>query len=231
MYKGFIYLATSPKGKKYYGQTTSSLERRKKCHREDAFIRNLQGSFQRALRKYGFENFEWKIIEEYQLEEKIDLIKILNLRELFWIQKDKTYLPKFGYNMKIGPSCGFHNDECKEKIRNSLLGVKHTSERRKNQSLSHIGQIPWNKNKKCSQFAGSNNPSYKIIPIEDEEKILDLYSKGFGSRVIERELENKYSFIKILKFLRSKGVWHPHKFDRNVNKNKIIKEELTLKFN
>jgi len=33
MYNGIIYLATSPNGKKYYGQTTSSLERRKKCHR------------------------------------------------------------------------------------------------------------------------------------------------------------------------------------------------------
>ncbi len=229
MYKGFIYLATSPNGKKYYGQTTSSLERRKKCHREDAFIRNFQGSFQRALRKYGFENFQWKIIEEYLEEDKIELIKKLNSRELFWIQKDQTYLPEFGYNMKIGPSYGFHNDESKDKIRNSLLGIKHTEERRKNQSKSQLGK-PHAQNYGGPRF-GKDNPAYKEIHIEDQEKILDLYTQGFGSRVIERELQNKYSFFKILKFLREKGVWKVHKFDGNINKKKIAKESLDLKFN
>jgi group I intron endonuclease len=227
MYKGLIYRATGPNNKKYYGQTTSSLERRKKCHREDAFIRNLQGSFQRALRKYGFETFVWEIIEEFESEDKIDLIKILNSRELFWIQKDKTYIPEFGYNMKIGPSYGFHNDESKDKIRNSLLGVKHTEERRKNQSISQIGK-PHAQNFGPTRY-GKNNSAYKEISEEDKEKILNLYSQGFGSRVIERELQNKYSFVKILKFLREKKVWHPHKFDGN--KNKLVKESLILKFN
>jgi hypothetical protein len=227
MYKGLIYRSTGPNGKKYYGQTTSTLERRKKCHREDALIRNLQGSFQRALRKYGFENFKWEVIEEFDSEDKIELIKTLNSRELFWIRKDKTYIPEFGYNMKIGPSYGFHNDESKEKIKNSLLGIKHTEIRKKNQSICQLGK-PHAQNFGPPRY-GKDNFSYKEISEEDQEKILDLYSRGFGSRVIERELQNKYSFIKILKFLREKGIWHPHKFDGN--KNKLVKENLVLKFN
>jgi group I intron endonuclease len=221
MFIGVIYRVTSPSNKKYYGQTTSKFEARKKSHYKDAFIRQLQGSFQRSLRKYGWDNFKWDIIETYENDDKIELVKILNDRELFWIKKDLTYLPEFGYNMKIGPSYGFHNDECKDKIRQTLLGVEHTEERKHNQSLSQIG-LPHAQNFGPPRY-GKDNSSYKIVSKEDRDLILDLYNKGFGSRRIETALDNKYSFIKILKIIKAAGVYKPHKFDGNINRAKTVK--------
>ena len=59
----------------------------------------------------------------------------------------------------IGKKCA---TKTKDKIRKTLTGVKHTDERRKHISESHIGQIPWNKNKKCGCFSGENNGMYGI---------------------------------------------------------------------
>jgi group I intron endonuclease len=101
MIKGVIYCAISPSNKKYYGYTIN-LEQRKKWHYQDAFIKKSKKYFSIALRKYGLENFIWKIIEEYEKETKIELHGILCEREIYWILKDKTYLSEFGYNMTKG---------------------------------------------------------------------------------------------------------------------------------
>ena len=109
MLNGIIYCAISPSNKKYYGYTLN-LNERKRWHYRDAFKRNKSQYFCRALRKYGFENFIWNIIETYQQENKIELHDILCEREIFWIEKDKTYIPEYGYNMtKGGDGCSWCN--------------------------------------------------------------------------------------------------------------------------
>jgi len=148
MYKGVIYCVIAPNNKKYYGQTLQKLQNRKNRHIRDA----KNGSnwiFHQALRKHGYENFLWNIMETYNGDKK-EIINKLNERELFWIKKDKTYFREFGYNMTLGGDNYFHirnphSKESKEKIRQSLLGIKHNEERKKRESESHIGQIPWNK--------------------------------------------------------------------------------------
>ena len=230
MFIGIIYCATSPNGKKYYGQTVQGLEKRKQRHKRD-LLKGINWIFYQALKKYGWENFEWKIIEEYSFEDKEDLLLKLNEREKYWITEDKTYFREFGYNMTPGGDNYNHirgpqSEETIEKRRKSNLGKKRSEEAKHNMSLSQIG-LPHAQNYGPPRY-GKDNSAYKEIPLEDQEKILDLYSKGFGSRIIERELKNKYSFIKILKFLREKGVWKPHKMDGNLNKNKIVKESLNL---
>lgn len=155
MRKGIIYCALFPNNKKYYGKTVKSLKQRIIEHLrcED----DINVVFHKALKKYK-NNVIWNIIEEYEYENKKDLVVKLNEQEKYWIKKDKTYIKeygtKFGYNLTQGGDGGDtrsgtkQSEETKEKIRNSLLGVKHSEERKLNQSIAHKGQIAWNKGMK-----------------------------------------------------------------------------------
>jgi group I intron endonuclease len=88
-------------------------------------------------------------------------------------------------------------EKTKEKICNSLLGTRHTVERRKNISESL---------KKSNKVQGVNNPAYKKISIDIQNKIIDLHvNERWSSRKLEREFG--YSYSKILRFLRSEGIY------------------------
>lgn len=96
---GKIYLATSPSGKRYVGQTIKPLSRRKVEHRNAA--RNpkepgYRSPIARAIRKYGFENITWEI-----LERGITSHEALDARECYWIDKLQTHGPG-GYNRTDG---------------------------------------------------------------------------------------------------------------------------------
>jgi group I intron endonuclease len=117
--KGIIYCAISPSNKKYYGYSSLDLESRKYGHL-NRLNRGCKGRFFTALRKYGWENFKWKIIEEYSAENKKILHDILCNRECFWIEKDKTYLREYGYNMTHGGD-GRLGSEMSEKTKQNLI--------------------------------------------------------------------------------------------------------------
>ncbi|MDD5649223.1 MAG: GIY-YIG nuclease family protein [Candidatus Nanoarchaeia archaeon] len=221
--KGIIYCATSPNTKKYYGQTIQGLEKRKQRHKRD-LNKGINWVFYQALRKHEWENFKWEIIEEYSFDNKKELHSKLNEREIYWILNNKTYFREFGYNMTKGGDNYIHirkplSKESKDKIAKSNLGQKRSKEQRKNMSLSQLGK-PHAQNFGPPRY-GKDNSAYKIISPEEEIIILDLYlNKGYGSRKIEKYFNHKFSFIKILKFLREKKVWKPHKMDENINRNK-----------
>lgn len=86
---GVIYKITNNiDGKAYIGQTIN-LKERKRNHRnaKDDY------SIHKAIRKYGFENFSWEILEECPKER-------LNEREIYWIAYYNTY--NDGYNETKG---------------------------------------------------------------------------------------------------------------------------------
>lgn len=57
-----VYLATSPAGKRYIGATSTSLAERMAGHRRAALINEIDNKFYRAIRKYGFESFSWRVV-------------------------------------------------------------------------------------------------------------------------------------------------------------------------
>jgi len=93
-----IYKAISKNsGKSYIGQTSKSLEERKVSHKCDSNRKDKSKFyFHNAIRKYGFEDFEWEILEDGIQEDKK-----LNEREIYWIKKLGTF-GKNGYNMTGG---------------------------------------------------------------------------------------------------------------------------------
>ena len=88
---GYIYKYTSPNGKSYIGQTTTSLIKRS-GKRGKLYLGCRV--FYNAIKKYGFDNFEVSILEEC-------LIKELNEKEKHYIEELKTLVP-YGYNVKDG---------------------------------------------------------------------------------------------------------------------------------
>lgn len=93
MMYGIIYKATNLINKKVYiGQTTRTLEQRRKEHEKPSKHNYL---FQRAIRKYGKEAFSWQVID------KADDEVALNEKEVAWIAHYRSYKEN-GYNMTIG---------------------------------------------------------------------------------------------------------------------------------
>lgn len=170
-------------GKIYIGQTIKSLKHRKSCHKSEAFKKCENIYFHRAIRKHGFDNFEWTIIDTALNE------KELNEKEIYWIAEyRKTHVC---YNMSNGGdgntsvwvgrkhteetkkkmseaakghkrNSGVNNsrrgktlsEETKKKLSDAKMGIKLSDETRKKMSESHKGM------KNNCDFNGENNPFY-----------------------------------------------------------------------
>lgn len=170
---GLIYKATSPSGKVYVGQTTN-LHNRINCHKSSSFNLNCREynlAFHKAIRKYGFENIQWTILEDNIPEE------LLSIKECEWIQGLNSL--KKGYNETIGgeqsptknpevakkislkkKGIGFSKEALEKSIKtkkekglfasenNPMYGKKHKEDSKKQISNSLKGRVPWNKGKK-----------------------------------------------------------------------------------
>lgn len=86
---GFIYCYTSPSGKKYIGQTRTTLKDRAKQN-----AKGYKGctAFYNAIQKYGWENFEVEILKEVPLD-------VLDEEEIWAILDNDTCNKDKGYNI------------------------------------------------------------------------------------------------------------------------------------
>ena len=100
---GIIYCAINLiNDKRYIGQTTRSLKRRKQEHIGQA-KRGSEYAFCQALRKYSEDNFKWTILDHAHSQEELDE------KEKFWIKYYDTY-NKGGYNMATGGQCNLSDN-------------------------------------------------------------------------------------------------------------------------
>lgn len=103
--KGFIYkFENKVNGKVYIGQTRQKIKTRYRQH-INAAKKNKGNLLQRALNKYGENNFNFEIIEEIECEAKKELIDILNDLEIKYIKEYDCLTPK-GYNILKGGRVG-----------------------------------------------------------------------------------------------------------------------------
>ena len=127
-----VYKATNKiNGMSYIGLTKMTIDKRAACHKHSA--NSGSGTyFHNAIRKYGFDNFSWKVVAYCKSEEEMrqieyDLIK---------------YYKHIGcYNLADGGSGGYvvpdhQRDEWRAKLsaarkgRKPALGMKHTDANR-----------------------------------------------------------------------------------------------------
>lgn len=143
----------------YIGKTIHSLEHRKNQHKNEANRNRSKSHFYKAIRKYGFDSFEWKVLEQ------CDTLDKLNEAEIRWIKLVRECGHKL-YNITaggIGGDCGGSefwkknspSPEMREKISSSLKkyfkenehpmkgkprnGHPHTEESKLKISASKIG--------------------------------------------------------------------------------------------
>lgn len=160
-----IYKATNNiNGKIYIGQTTKTLEERKKYHKRDS--KRIDTLFYRAIRKYGWDNFNWEIIHD-----NITTIEELDSLEEYYIKLYNCFdNPGIGYNTQSG---GNHfkltEEECQKRSERvsgeknpmygkpgTQLGKHFSKEHKKHLSESLTG-------KKHTTTAGGNNPAAKKV--------------------------------------------------------------------
>lgn len=98
---GIIYMySNKTNGKKYIGQTLDekSRIREHKCHANSRT--DSQFAFYSAIRKYGWDNFEYEVLVRVETEDKKSLINTLNQLEVYYISKYNSY--ENGYNNTRG---------------------------------------------------------------------------------------------------------------------------------
>lgn len=142
---GIIYCYTNKiTGKKYIGQTIHP-EQRKRNHLHEAVKNKTDYYFHRSIRKHGWENFEYEVLEETDN---------LTERETFYIRHLNTLWPN-GYNEleehigipesvrqkisktkkeKIAKMTCEERRELTKKMCEKNTGAKHSEETRKKQS-------------------------------------------------------------------------------------------------
>ena len=126
MKTGIIYMATSPSGKSYIGQTIQKLKYRINRHYKDA--NSYSFAFARAIIKYGKNNWQWNI-----LYENIPRHQLSNM-EKWCIANYNTY--NNGYNSTLGGEDHTLNNPITLKERSKRLKGK----KRKKHSLRMTGK-------------------------------------------------------------------------------------------
>ena len=172
---GYIYKIENKKDNKIYiGQTTRDIEIRWKEHfKKGSNCRYLSS----AVKKYGIDNFEFKLI-------CISLDENLNDIEIEYIKKYNCLVPN-GYNLRNGGNNGKHNEETKNKISESLknkidiihpkpqLGKQHNEETKNKISNSLKGK---KLKKETINKMINTRRKYNIIQLDNDGNILNKFN-------------------------------------------------------
>ena len=195
-------------GKYYIGKTTTSVRKRVIEHMTNSrpWTKARKGYFQKALYKYGFENFEFSIIEKGITDKEL-----LNKREIYWIGYYKSDQREFGYNMTPGGEGNTNkefNKKCVERLRKANLGSKRSQESKElmsfiqkqkykdpkiKQQLLEYAKLAWKKNERKVVKLDLN---YNLICTYDSliKASKDIYNKKHCS--LSRNLTYKNNRIK-----------------------------------
>lgn len=201
---GVIYKYTSPSGKHYIGQTVRETKRKSEHKRETS---KTQTKFGKAIRKYGYENFQYEILFKINSNNKNRIKIILDIMEKYLINKYDSF--HNGYNLNDGGegNIGYkHTDETKailkitnkkteserNKISNTLKGVSKTEEHRKNMSKNNTNK------RRVDQFDLEGNYINTFDSLTDAAKALNQTStvKTVMNKLSECCLEKRHTAYK-----------------------------------
>lgn len=100
----YIYKFTNKINDKIYIGQTNNIEKRKRGHKSTAYnpkSPDYTNAFHNAIRKYGWNNFNFEIVEE--IDDSLGQ-EYVDEREIFFIAYYKSLTSQNGYNIKIGGS-------------------------------------------------------------------------------------------------------------------------------
>lgn len=155
--------------------------------------------FNRAITKYGWDNFEHEVLF-YGLEEKIAKEKEIEL-----IARYKTKDKRFGYNLTDGGD--------------GTIGVVLSDNARENMRISHLGQVAWNKGLVGKVKVSEKTILKKIALWKNEEyreRQLKSHTGNKQSEETKKKISENSSRTRSVYQLTLDGVI-VNKFDRIIN--------------
>lgn len=167
---GYIYIIENDINDKLYVGQSIDISKRRNRHFQG---NNQCPALHAAIRKHGKENFDFVLLKQCFSQEE------LNEQEIYWIKELNTLSPN-GYNLKEGgEQGGSPSKETREKIRQSLLGFKHTDETKRKKSIA---------------FQGVQHPLYGITCSEETKKKISEAQAGrkhwfYGQKHSEETLQ------------------------------------------
>lgn len=186
---GFIYCYVSPSGKKYIGQTKTTLKERAKLN-----AKGYMGCpyFYKAIQKYGFENFEVEILAEVPLD-RLTETEIQIILDYDTCNRDKGYnvytnacdyfqtfraIPVYLYDANTGEYVGSFPSFAEAERQ---IGVLHGTIRRAlNQSTRTAGGYRW-RTEKFDKIEVFENEEIKSKPIYMYDAKTGTLLNGFSS--------------------------------------------------
>ena len=141
-----IYKITNPSGNSYIGQSRD-IEHKFYYYRLSSDWIKEQRKLYNSLKKYGYENHVFEVIEECSEDN-------INEREIYWINHFNSVIN--GLNLKYGGIGGRHSEETKQNISKSLMGKKQSKETIEKRSKSLQGMKRSDYTKQLMSEAGKN---------------------------------------------------------------------------
>ena len=157
----------------YIGKTTKTLEQRKQQHYADS-KRHEKYAFYRAIKKYGFDNIRWEIIDNASDESE------LSKKEKYWINFYNTYIHldnSCGYNTTLGGegTSGLkYSEDAKRKLSENRIGEKNGFYNKKHNLYSRAKISK----SKINKYNGINNPNYGNKWNEEQKQFISNLNKG-----------------------------------------------------
>lgn len=150
-----VYVHVAPNNKHYVRQTGQKFWKR--WNNGNGYKNGNQRYFERAIKKYGWDNFEHVILKENLTKEEADYW------EKYYINLWDTTNPEKGYNISSGGSHGgfIPSQETREKMSKAKKGKKLSEEHKRHLSESQKGK-PKGPNLKLKGHSVSEETRRKI---------------------------------------------------------------------
>lgn len=162
-------------GKKYVGQTCQKPSKR--WNAGYGYIKNTY--FYKAIKKYGWSNFDHEIVASNLTKEEADNFEMLLIKKLNLLDPDR------GYNLNEGGSRSRPSEETKQKIRESNSGENHYMYGKRLSDET--------KNKISEAKLGEKNNFYGKHHTEESKKKISKSNKGskhhYSKKVYQYDLQ------------------------------------------
>lgn len=133
-----IYKSTNTINGKVYIGFASDFTKRKYRHKHYSLVKMVNNHFYTAIRKYGWEKFEWSII--YM---SLDKDYCLNVMENYFISEYRSYIGYDncqGYNMTLGGDGSTGNHKPKTKQHRERISLSHKGKKLSEQHILNAAQ-------------------------------------------------------------------------------------------
>ena len=168
--------------------------------------------FDRALHKYGWQAFEWHLLEKVYAHKdstEKERVELIRQREQYWMDVYKTLNRKYGYNLREAGSKGKHAEDSKKKQSKSIKKWWKNSDNKirmkkiikeemnKPETIKKMSEIKrkWYRNPQNKEsMSGINHPN--SISFNKRIRLKRLYETGdFTTRELARKANVSQSTI------------------------------------